>query len=172
MNDIIDALTKRRSIRRYRPEQITGDELNAVLTAGVYAPTGMNAQSPMIVAVQDKAVRDELSRINAEIMDTSSDPFYGAPTVIVVFADSEKWTYIEDGSLVIGNMLNAAYSLGLGSCWIHRARETFDTPRGKELMAQWGVPEGYRGVGNCILGYAACELPTPSERKQNYIIKI
>lgn len=165
-----DLLT-RRSVRKYADRPVEDEKLDKVLTAGLFAPTGMNNQLPVLVAVRDKATRDELSRMNAAVMGASGDPFYGAPCVIVVLSDPERMTWVEDGSLVLGNLMNAAHSLGLGSCWIHRAKECFDTPEGKALLRAWGVPENYRGVGNCILGYAA-EEPEAKPRKSGRIIKI
>lgn len=165
-----DLLT-RRSVRKYSDRPVEDEKLDKVLTAGLYAPTGMNNQAPILVAVRDKETRDRLSRMNAAVMGTSGDPFYGAPCVIVVLSDPERMTWVEDGSLVLGNLMNAAHSLGLGSCWIHRAKECLDTPEGKALLRAWGVPESYRGVGNCILGYAA-EEPEAKPRKSGRIIKI
>lgn len=167
--ETLNSLKERRSIRSYEERQITEEELNAVLEAGMYAPTGMGKQSPKMVVVQDKETRDELSRLNASIMGVETDPFYGAPTVIVVFADSNVFTYKEDGSLVMGNLLLGAYAAGLGSCWIHRAKEVFELPEGKELMKKWGIPENYAGIGNCILGYAKGEIPKAAPRKADYI---
>ena len=165
-----DLLT-RRSVRKYSDRPVEDEKLDKVLTAGLYAPTGMNNQAPILVAVRDKATRDKLSRMNAAVMGASGDPFYGAPCVIVVLSDPERMTWVEDGSLVLGNLMNAAHSLGLGSCWIHRAKECFDTPEGKALLRAWGVPENYRGVGNCILGYAE-EEPEAKPRKSDRVIKI
>ncbi len=165
-----DLLT-RRSVRKYSDRPVEEEKLDKVLTAGLYAPTGMNNQLPVLVAVRDKETRDKLSRMNAAVMGASGDPFYGAPCVIVVLSDPERMTWVEDGSLVLGNLMNAAHSLGLGSCWIHRAKECFDTPEGKALLRAWGVPENYRGVGNCILGYAE-EEPEAKPRKSGRIIKI
>ena len=161
----------RRSVRKYSDRPVEDKTLDKVLTAGLYAPTGMNNQAPVMVAVRDKETRDRLSRMNAAAMGASGDPFYGAPCVIVVLSDPERMTWVEDGSLVLGNLMNAAHSLGLGSCWIHRAKECFDTPEGKALLRAWGVPENYRGVGNCILGYAE-EEPEAKPRKSGRIIKI
>lgn len=172
MQSTIDDLKTRRSCRAYKSEQISGDELNLVLEAGEYAPTGMGMQSPIMVVVQDKPTIKLLSDINAEIMGVNKDPFYGAPTVVVVMADTNRPTWVEDGSLVMGNLMNAAHAIGLGSCWINRARETFDRPEGKELLKKWGIPENYRGVGNCILGYPAAEAPKPKPRKENYIVRV
>ena len=164
-------LLTRRSVRKYKAEQVTDAQLDAVLQAGLYAPTAKNNQKPVMVAVRDKETRDLLSKINAEIMEVETDPFYGAPCVIVVLADPDMPTWIDDGSLVLGNMLNAAHALGLGSCWVNRARQTFDRPEGKALLEKWGLPERYRGVGNCILGYAD-EEPALKERLNGRIIKV
>lgn len=166
-----EKLLQRRSVRKYSSEQVNDELLDAVLKAGLYAPTAKNNQKPVMVAVRDKETRDLLSRINAEIMGVETDPFYGAPCVIVVLADPEFPTWIDDGSLVMGNLLNAACALNLGSCWINRARETFDRPEGKELLKKWGLPETYRGIGNCILGYAE-EEPALKERQEGRIIKV
>lgn len=170
MKEVLEALKNRRSVRRYKPEQIKDEELKAVLEAGIYAPTGMGMQSPKIVVVQDPEMVKKLSRMNAAIMGTDSDPFYGAPTVLVVLADPGRPTCVEDGSLVMGNLMNAAYAVGLGSCWIHRARQEFDSPEGKELLKQWGIPENYIGIGHCILGYVEGDLPAAKPRKDDYIV--
>ena len=168
----IELLTKRRSIRKYESRQITDEELDQILLAGTYAPTGMNRQTPVMVAVQDPEVIRMMEIENAKIMgDENLRPFYGAPTVIVVFADSGCYTGFEDACLVMGNLMNAAAAVGAGSCWIHRAKQVFETPVGKELMAKWGLDPKYVGVGNCILGYAA-EDPAPKPRKENYFIKV
>ena len=169
--ETLQSLCERRSIRKYKPEQIAAPELEAVLRAGTYAPSGMGKQSAAIVVVQDRETRETLSRLNAQIMGSTADPFYGAPTVLVVFADSRRPTCVEDGSLVLGNLLNAAYAAGLGSCWIHRARETFQTPEGKALMEKWGLGEQYVGVGNCILGYADMPLPQPAPRREGFLLR-
>lgn len=173
-NEVLSAIAARRSCRAYQPEQIKPEELQAVVEAGTWAPTAMNRQSPIIVAVQDKATRDRLSALNAQIMGRDGDPFYGAPTVLVVLADRQISTYVEDGSLVLGNLLLAASSIGLGSCWINRAKETFDREEGKALLCQWGLdPERYRGVGNCILGYPAPGGIKPAApRKPDYVVNV
>jgi nitroreductase len=165
----LDNLYTRRSIRKYRPEQITDEELEQVIKAGVYAPTGMNMQSPIIVAVQNKDDVAELSRLNGEVWGRGIDPFYGAPTVLVVLAETNSKFTVQDGSLVMGNLLNAAHAVGLGSCWINRAREVFDLPEGKALLKKWGVEGEYTGVGNCILGYADGPEPEPKPRKEHYV---
>lgn len=171
MNETIRSLNNRRSIRRYSAQQVPDALLDAVLEAGTYAASGMNNQGSVLVAVRDKQTRDALSQMNAAVMGTDRDPFYGAPCVIVVLGDPEKRTWVEDGSLVMGNLMNAAHSLGLGSCWIHRAREVFDSPEGKALLRQWGLPETLRGVGHCVLGYGE-ETPKAKPRAKGRTVKI
>lgn len=171
-NTVIKSLMERRSVRSFSDKQITDEELNTVLEAGTYAPTGRNLQSPLMVAVRDKETIKKMSELNAAVMGSDRDPFYGAPCVVVVFADPSVHTHLEDGSLVMGNLLNAAYACGLGSCWIHRAKEVFESEEGKKLMREWGVDESYVGIGNCILGYTEGGLPEASPRKDGYIIKI
>ena len=164
-NEVLECLKTRRSVRAFDPEKVPSRELVAkVAEAGTYAPTGMGKQSPVIVAVMDRAVRNRLSKMNAGILGSASDPFYGAPVVLVVLADRSRPTYKYDGALVMGNMLNAAHALGLGSCWIHRAREVFDTDEGKEILRVLGVTGDYEGIGNCIIGYPDCPLPEAPSR--------
>ena len=169
MNETLKTLMERRSVRSYRPEAPDKETLELILKAGTYAPTGMGRQSPIIVAITDRETRDQLSRINAEIMGSDSDPFYGAPVILVVLADRSRPTYLYDGSLVIGNLMNAAHSLGVNSCWIHRAKEEFESEEGKALLKKWGIEGDYEGIGHCILGYAAGPMPEPTPRKENYI---
>ncbi len=165
-----NVLTERRSVRSYKEDQIKDSELEAVLEAGLYAPSGRNRQCTVMVACQNKDEIELMRRLNAGVMGVDTDPFYGAPTVVVVFADKEVYTHVEDGSLVLGNMLNRAYELGLGACWIHRARDVFELPEGKALMEKWGVPESYEGIGNCILGYPREGFPEAAPRLENRII--
>ena len=172
MNEAIKNLIERRSIRKYKSEQIKDEELNEILKAGEYAPSGMGLQSAKMVVIQNKETIQKLSKLNARIMGRDADPFYGAPTLIVVLADKNRNTYLEDGSLVLGNLMNAAHSLGIGSCWIHRAKEEFETEEGKELLKEWNVPENYVGIGHCILGYTDGELPLAKDRKSDYVIII
>ena len=155
MNETLETMLARKSCRSFKKEQIKDEELNAVIEAGLAAPSGRNLQPTLIIAVQDRETIDKLSKLNAAVMGVESDPFYGAPTVVVVLAKKSSRTSLEDGSLVLGNMLLAAYSIGLGSCWIHRARETFESEEGKALLAEWGIDGEVYGVGNCILGYPA-----------------
>lgn len=170
MNEVIKTINERRSIRAYRNEQISKEDLDTILNAGTYAPSGMGQQASMLVAVQDPTIIAQMSGLNAKVMGMDLDPFYGAPTVVVVFADSSRITYIEDGSLVIGNMMLAAASIGIDSCWIHRAKETFETEEGKAFKKQWGIPDSYIGIGNCILGYREGDLPEGAERKPGRIM--
>lgn len=172
MRSTLEDLKSRRACRSYKPEQITDEELDAVLEAGTYAPTGRGKQSPILVAVQDPEMVKKLSRLNAAVTGNAGDPFYGAPTVIVVLSDRSVGTHLYDGSCVMANLLNAANALGLGSCWIHRAREVFDSDEGKALLKEWGIEGDYEGIGNCILGYKAREDAPAATRKDGYIIKI
>lgn len=171
MNEAYQNLLNRFSTKKYTDQPVSDEILDAILEAGLYAPTGKNNQKAIMVAVRDKATRDQLSRMNAEIMGAQLDPFYGAPCVVVVLSDPTRNTWVEDGSLVMGNLMNAATALGLGSCWIHRAREMFDSPEGKELLEKWGLPTTLRGIGNCVLGYSAGE-PIKKPRAENRIFKV
>ena len=172
MNEVLKLLKQRRSIRRYKAEQIKDAELDAILETGTYAPSGMGKQSAVMVVLQDRETIAALSKINAEIQgNPGTDPFYGAPTVVAVLADSTSYNWLKDGSLVMGNLMNAAASLGVGSCWINRCGETFDRPEGRAYLEKWGLGESFKGVGYCILGYAEGEAPAPKPRKENYIIR-
>ena len=173
MNETLKVLKERRSVRKYKAEQIKDEELNAILEAGTWAPSAKGLQTSVMVVVQDPETIAYMSRMNAEIQgNPGTDPFYGAPTVVVVLGDGEKLNWLQDGSLVMGNLMNAAAALGLGSCWINRAMELFDRPEGKELLKKWGLPETYRGVGNCILGYVEGDLPAPKPRKDGWIHRV
>ncbi len=170
INSVIKSLQERRSIRAYQNKQVEPEKLAEILKTGTYAATGMGKQSPKIVLVRSPDIREKIVSMNARIMGREgSDPFYGAPTILIVLADPSVHTYIEDGSLVLGNLMNAAYALGVDSCWIHRAREEFDSEEGKALLREWGIDESYVGIGHLALGYRACEYPTPRERKKDYI---
>ena len=173
MNEVISALLERRSVRSFRPEPIEEEKLTAILNAGLYAPSGMNRQAAVMVAVEDRATRDKLAAMNAAVMGRDGDPFYGAPTVIVVLADRRRsHTALEDGCLVMQNLMLAAHSLGVGSCWIHRAREVFETEEGRALLKKWGFEGDYVGVGNCILGYPADPIPGARERLEARIVRV
>ena len=178
--EAIEVLRNRRSIRKYKQEQIKPEELDMVLELGTYAPTAKGMQSPVIVSVQDKETIALLTEMNKKIladitgrsMDEISDPYFGAPTIVLVFAPRSANMYIEDGSAVMSQLLLAAYAVGLGSCWINRERQMFELPEGKELMKKWGLDEEYAGIGGVSLGYADCEHPEPKERKDGYIIRV
>ena len=169
-NEILKALRTRRSVRAFKSEQISDDELRAVLDAGTYAPTGMNRQDPWIVAVQNPAIISQLVRMNSMFTEQEGNPYYDAPTIVLVFCSRpDIWPNgFADGTLVLGNMMNAAHAIGLGSCWINRERQMFDTDEGRQLMAQLGLPEGLMGVGALALGYPAKPLPPARPRKENY----
>lgn len=171
-NSVIKAIETRRSVRSFSQKAIPEELLDAVLKAGTYAPTGGGRQSPVIVAVKDAAYRDKIARLNAEVMGKDTDPYYGAPVIILVLADGKANTFVEDGSCVLENMMIAAHSLGLGSVWVHREREVFDSEKGKELLRSWNLPETMRGVGAIALGYPAAALPKAAARKADYIVKI
>ena len=159
MNEIIKNIKTRRSIKKYKSDMVEKSLIDEIVTAGTYAPSGMNKQSSIIIAVSNKDVRDKLSKLNAKIMGNDNfDPFYGAPVVLIVLADKSIPTYIYDGSLVMENMLLAAHSLGLGACWIHRAKEMFESEEGKDILNSLGIEGDYEGIGNCILGYADTDL--------------
>lgn len=172
MNEVIRAIRDRRSIRTFKNDQISDDQLNIILNAGEYAASGMGLQKTTMVAVQDPVIIAQMSGLNAKVMGMDIDPFYGAPTVVVVFGSTESATPVEDGSLVIGNMMLAAYSIGVDSCWVHRAKEVFETEEGKALMKQWGLPDTCIGVGNCILGYHDGEMPEAAERMPGRIVRV
>ena len=170
-NEVLRAIYDRRSVKKYTDKPVPAELLDEILKAGSWAANGKAWQAPVMVAVADPETRETLRRLNAEILgNPDADPFYGAPVVVAVLSDSERFTYVEDGSLVIGNMMLAAYSLGVDSCWIHRAREVFETEEGKALKAKWGLGDNYIGVGHCILGYRDCDYPTANPRKEGSII--
>ena len=168
-NTVIKALKERRSVRAFKPEQITDDELKTVLEAGTWAPTARGLQDPWIVAVQNPAILKKICRMNAAVWGREDiDPFYGAPTYVLVFGSAASTNAVPDGSLVLGNMMLAAHAIGLGSCWINREREMFATDEGKALMAELGLPEGLIGIGALALGYPAAPPKDPKPRKENY----
>ncbi len=172
MNEVLKNLKERRSCRCYLPDPIPENVLEQILEAGTYAATGMGRQAPIMIAVTDPVMRDRLSAMNAAIMGTDSDPFYGAPVVIVVLADRNVRTYLYDGSLVMGNLMNAAHALGIGSCWIHRAKEEFDSEEGKQILRDLGIEGDYEGIGHCILGYTNGECRPAAPRKESYIYRV
>ncbi|CDE45650.1 nitroreductase [Clostridium sp. CAG:411] len=169
MSNLLETMKTRRSIRKFKGEPIPKDILEQIIEAGTYAATGMNMQSPIIVAVTNKEIRDEFSKWNAEIMGKDIDPFYGAPVVLIVLAKKERPTAVYDGSLVMGNLMLMAHELGIGSCWIHRAKEEFETERGKEFLKKLGIEGEYEGIGHCALGYVDGEYPAVLPRKEDWV---
>ena len=170
MNESIKNMIERRSIHSFKPDaMVSKEDMDVIIEAGTYAATGMGMQSPIIIAVTNKETRDQLSKMNATIMRRDMDPFYGAPVVLIVLADKNRPTHIYDGSLVMGNLMNAAASLGIGSCWIHRAKEEFESEEGKALLKKWGIEGDYEGIGQCVLGYPDGDVPKAKPRKENYV---
>jgi len=173
MNETLRVLEERRSIKKYKSEQVEEEKLQAILRAGTYAASGKNRQPSIMVVVQNPEDRESLRRMNAALLgNPDADPFYGAPTIVVVLADRGVNTHVEDGSLVMGNLMNAAYSVGVDSCWVHRAKEEFDSEEGKALLQKWGIEGDYEGIGHCLLGYRDCEMPAARQRKENYIYRV
>ena len=171
MNTTMNDLLTRRSVRSYTDEVPPMEVIEEICKAGTYAPTGMNKQAPIIIAVTNREVRDKMSKLNAAVFGMDNDPFYGAPVVLVVLADTTAaFTWKEDGSLMMGNLLNACHAKGLGSCWIHRAKEVFETEEGKAILRDLGIDDTkYVGIGNCILGYTTGDYPEARPRKENYV---
>ncbi len=166
----MECMLTRRSVKKYKSDPVPKALIEKIVEAGLNAPSGLNKQSPVIVAVTNKQVRDELSKLNAgKDPFFRSDPFYGAPVVLVVLADKNVPTYLYDGSLVMENLQLAAHALGLGACWIHRAKETFEMPEGKALLQKLGIDGEYEGIGNCIIGYLDGEYPAEKPRKENRV---
>lgn len=172
MNEALKNLMERRSVRGYKKDLVPKEILDEILEAGKYAPSGMGMQGTMMVVTQNPALVEKLSKMNAEVMGSKADPFYGASTVVIVFADSEQGTFVENGSLVMGNLMLAAHALGVDSCWIHRAREVFSGEEGKKLKKEWGVPDSYEGIGHCILGYRRDEYPAAKPRKAGFVVRV
>ncbi len=168
----IEAMLSRRSVKGYKSDPVQKELIEKIVEAGTFAATGRNLQSPIILAVTNKELRDKLSELNAQILGGKSDPFYGAPVVLVVLAKKACRTRIYDGSLVMGNMLLAAHELGLGACWIHRAKEVFELPEGEAILESLGIFEEYEGIGNCVVGYPEGEIPAAKPRKENWVYYI
>ena len=172
MNESIKNMLERRSIRAYKKDLVPQETLDMILEAGEYSPSGTGQQSTHMGITQNPELVAKPYKRNTAVMGSTSDPFYGAPTVIIVFSDSKMGTCVENGSLVMGNLMNAAHALDVDSCWIHRAKEVFDSEEGKELKKQWGVPDEYIGVGHCVLGYRDCEYPAAKPRKEGFVIRV
>ena len=172
MNEVMKAIIDRRSVKKYKSTPVEMDKIERICQSATYTASGKNRQPSVMIAVTNKEMRDRLSRLNAEILGAKADPFYGAPAVIVVLADMQYNTSIYDGSLVMGNLMLAAYSEGVDSCWIHRAKEMFETDEGKKILKDLGIEGNYEGIGNCVLGYRDCDYPEAKPRKDNYIYYI
>lgn len=170
--ELLDLLKSRRSVRSFKADEIPEETLEQIIEVGTYAATGKNGQSPIIIAVTDRETRDRLSELNAEIMGVEFDPFYGAPAVLIVLADKNIPTYVYDGSLVIGNLMLAAHALGVGSCWIHRAKQEFERPEGRAILESLGIEGDYEGIGHCVLGYVDGDYPEASARKKDWVYYI
>ena len=171
MNEIIKAMEERRSIRKFKPEMPKKEDLQQIVEAGLYAANGMGRQATITVAVTNKELRDKLSAINCKIggWDEGVDPFYGAPAILIVLAEKDWRNRVYDGSLVMGNMMLAAHSLGLGSIWIHRAKEEFEMPEYQQLLKELGVEGEWEGIGHCAVGDIDGEMPEAAERKPNRV---
>ena len=171
MNETLKVLETRRSCRSFKQDPVKEEDLKAIIKAGTYAATGMGKQSPIIIAVTDKKLRDELSEENRKIggWDEGYDPFYGAPVILIVLAKKDIPTHVYDGSLVMGNLMNAAESLGVASIWIHRAKEEFESDFGKSILKRLGISDDYEGIGHCALGYAVEPANAPAPRKEDYV---
>lgn len=172
MNAELQALKERRSVRKYKADMVPQELIDQVIDAGLYAASGHGTQEVIIVAVTNKEVRDKLAKMNREILGTNSDSFYGAPVVLVVLGPKSNKLTPYDGSLVMGNLMQAAHAVGLGSCWINRAKEEFASEEGKQLLKEWGIEGEYEGVGHCILGYADRPVPQAAPRKANRVFYV
>ena len=175
MNEIIKAMKERRSIRKFKPDMVSKRDIDEIIEAGLYAANGMGRQAVITVAVTNKKLRDKIAKDNCKIggWDEGFDPFYGAPVILIVLAEKDWRNRVYDGSLVIGNMMLAAHSLGLGSIWIHRAKEEFETDEYKKLLKDIGVEGEWEGIGHCAIGYIDGDIPKPAPRKENrvYFVK-
>ena len=172
MNQIIKAMKERRSIRKFKSELPSKSDLEQIVEAGLYAANGKGRQATKIIVVTNKALRDKISQMNCKIggWDKDFDPFYGAPAMLIVLSEKDWYNRVYDGSLVMGNMMLAAHSLGLGSIWIHRAREEFESPEGKEILKSLGIEGEWEGIGHCAVGFMAGEMPEPAPRKEGRVI--
>lgn len=171
MSELLDKIKTRRSIRKFKQDELPEEVINKIINAGLYAASGRNKQCAIIVAVTDKEIRNRLSESNAEIggYEKGVDPFYGAPAILIVLADKERATYLYDGTLVMANLMLEAHEQGIGSCWIHRAKEEFEQPQWKDWLKSLGIEGDYEGIGHCALGYVDGEYPQTPERKANRV---
>lgn len=174
MSELTKVIRERRSIRKFKPDMVSKDLINEIIEAGIYAASGRGKQASVVIAVTNKELRDRIASENCRIggWEEGFDPFYGAPVILIVIADREVPTAVYDGSLTLGNMMLKAHELGLGTCWIHRAKEEFDSDFGKEILSQLGIKGNFEGVGHLALGYADCELPDIPDRNDNRVFFI
>jgi len=174
MQEVLEQIKSRRSVRKYKQDMIPQEILDQIIEAGRYAASGMGYQNTIIIQVTNKEMRDKIAELNREIggWKEGFDPFYGAPAILIVLAKKDWVTGVNDGSLVMGNLMLAAHELGIGSCWVHRAKEELETDWGKNLLKSLGIEEEYEGIANCILGYAEGELPTAAPRKEDKVFYI
>lgn len=172
MSESLEVMKTRRAVRKYKTDQVPEELLGKVMEAGTYAPTAMGRQKVRIVAIQNREDRDEVSRLNAAVMNGTGDPYYGAPTIVIVFAEADNSRGDLDGSAVCMNMLNAAHDLGLASCWINRSKEVFGTEEGKALLRKWGLPDDLVGVASFSLGYGDGEYPVAAPRRPDYCVLV
>ena len=170
MSKVLEEMKTRRSIRKFKPDMVPQDILDRIIEAGTFAANGRGAQNTIIIQVTNKEIRDEIAKRNADIMGSNTDPFYGAPVILIVLGKKDWPTHVYDGSLVMGNLMLAAHDLGIGSCWIHRAKEEMASPEGKRLMKEWGIDPSYVGVGNVILGYPAETLPETKTPREDFAL--
>lgn len=170
-NEVLNTILNRRSCKKYLPTAVPEEIINRIIEAGLYAANGRGMQASVILAVTDKKLRDRLEKLNSEYLPHGGSPFYGAPVVLVVLADKTAPTYVYDGNLTMGNMMLAAQSLGVGSCWIHRAKQVFDSEEGKQILADLGIEGDYEGIGNCIIGYPADEPKPAAPRREGRVFK-
>jgi nitroreductase len=172
MTELNDIIRNRRSVRRYTEEKVSQEKIDEIIEAGLWAASGMGKQAPVILQIDDRETRDQIAKLNAAVMGMDTDPFYGAPQVLIVLADRNVRTYLYDGSLTMGNMMLKAYELGVSSCWIHRAKEVFETEEGKAILARAGIEGDFEGIGNLIIGYCDGELPAAKERRQGRVFRL
>ena len=174
MDEVLKAIKERRSIRKFKSDMLPKEIIDKVIESGLYVASGKGQQSPIIISVTNKELRDKLSKMNCKIggWEEDFDPFYNAPVVLVVLAPKDWATYIYDGSLLIGNMMLAAHSLNIGSCWIHRAKQEFESEEGKEILKSLGINGEYEGIGHCVLGYIDGNYPSVPARKANRVYYI
>ena len=172
MKSCMEIMLDRRSTKKYKDTLPSREDIDKIIEAGLSAASGRNMQASVIVAVTNKDIRDRLSRANAAVMGAGGDPFYNAPCVLVVLAEKTAHTYVYDGSLTLGNMMLAAHELGLGSCWIHRAKEVMAQPEWQEWIKSLGLEGEYEGIGNLLVGDPEGDMPANKERREGRVVYV